>query len=171
LIHEVLAIARAAAPSSLVSIKPSTTPGTSPALARRRCFVGLNCGHGVSSRPAGCEYTGWPRSRALLDAAPVSPLMPVKPQPAASRMGGLGPGLRRDDVGASVAFTNSGAIPALSGRAYDRAAPLTEGCSMEASRSESGAAAGSRSRKPRQQGSPSRPRVKLPVPSELKRDA
>ena len=87
----------------------------------------------------------------------VLPRMPVIPPPMSAAF--------------PAAFTKSGAIPGGGGPAYDAAAPLTEGRSMEASRSESGAAAGSWFRKPRQQGSPARPRVKLPVPSELKRDA
>jgi len=75
------------------------------------------------------------------------------------------------DGGGCYAIHQHQPNPRARGFAYDRAAPLTEGCSMEASRSESGDAAGSWSRKPRQQGSASWPTVKILVPSELKHDA
>ena len=46
--------------------------------------------------------------------------------------GGLGPGLRRDDGCGGGGVHQGRANPRIPRLAYDAAAPLTEGCSMEA---------------------------------------
>jgi hypothetical protein len=48
------------------------------------------------------------------------------------RAGGLGPGLRRDDGCGGGGVHQGRANPRIPRLAYDAAAPLTEGCSMEA---------------------------------------